>query len=95
MDWEMRAERAPDIELREVTDGFVAYDAARDRLHFLNLTATMLLESCDGSIRARELPDLLAAAYRLEAPPVAEVESCLSRLLEEGLLVISDRRAAP
>lgn len=94
MDWDMRAERAPDIELREVSDGFVAYDAARDRLHFLNLTATMLLESCDGSIRARELPDLLAAAYRLEAPPVAEVESCLSRLLEEGLLVISDRRPA-
>jgi hypothetical protein len=92
MDWEMRAERAPDIELREVTDGFVAYDPARDRLHFLNLTATMLLESCDGNIPARELPDLLAAAYGLDAPPVAEVESCLSRLLEEGLLVIS---AAP
>ena len=94
MDWDMRPERAPDIEIREVTDGFVAYDPARDRLHFLNLTATMLLESCDGNIRARELPELLAAAYQLAEPPIAEVESCLDRLLTEGLLVCNGTRLA-
>jgi len=94
MDWEMRAERAPDIEIREVSDGFVAYDPARDRLHYLNPTANMLLESCDGNIPARELPELLAAAFRLDAPPVAEVESCLAKLLEEGLLVSKDPRLA-
>jgi len=94
MDWEMRAERAPDIEIREVSDGFVAYDPARDRLHYLNPTATMLLESCDGNIPARELPELLAAAFRLDAPPVAEVESCLVKLLKEGLLVSKDPRLA-
>jgi hypothetical protein len=94
MDWEMRVERAPDIEIREVSDGCVAYDPARDRLHYLNLTAALLLESCDGNIPARELPELLAAAYRLDAPPVAEVESCLTRLLEEGLLVSRGARLA-
>jgi hypothetical protein len=94
MDWEMRAHRAPDIEIRKVSDGFVAYDPARDRLHYLNLTATMLLESCDGNIRARELPELLAAAFLLDAPPVAEIESCLARLLEEGLLVSKDAHLA-
>jgi hypothetical protein len=87
MDWDMRAQRAPDIEIREVTDGFVAYDPARDRVHFLNLTATMLLESCDGSMPARELPELIAAAFGLAAPPVAEVENCLAKLLDEGLLI--------
>ena len=51
MDWNMRPERAPGIEIREVTDGFVVYDPGRDRLHFLNLTATLLLESCDGNVR--------------------------------------------
>lgn len=69
MDWDMRVRRAPDIEIREVSEGFVAYDPARDRLHFLNLTATMLLETCDGKVPARDLPELLAAAYRLESPP--------------------------
>jgi hypothetical protein len=94
MDWEMRAQRAPNIEIQEVSDGFVAYDPAHDRLHYLNLTATMLLESCDGNIPARELPDLLAAAFRLDAPPVAEVESCLAKLLDEGLLVNTNARLA-
>ncbi|HZI83124.1 MAG TPA: hypothetical protein VFF44_04370 [Casimicrobiaceae bacterium] len=77
MDWDIRPERAAGIELREVTDGYVAYDTARDRLHFLNVTAMMLLEACDGRLRARELPELLAAAYRLPEPPTAEVERCL------------------
>lgn len=87
VDWDMRVRRAPDIEIREVSEGFVAYDPARDRLHFLNLTATMLLETCDGKVPARDLPELLAAAYQLETAPVREVEDCLNRLLEEGLLV--------
>jgi len=87
MDWDIRPERAPGIEIREVTDGFVVYDPSRDRLHFLNLTATLLLESCDGNLRARELPELLAAAYGLAEVPSSEVENCLAKLLDEGLLV--------
>lgn len=94
MDWDMRVRRAPDIEIREVSEGFVAYDPARDRLHFLNLTATMLLETCDGKVPARDLPELLAAAYRLESPPVQEVETCLTQLLQEGLLVNPAARLA-
>ena len=86
----MCPERAPGIEIREVTDGFVVYDPSRDRLHFLNLTATLLLESCDGNLRARELPELLAAAYGLSDLPSSEVESCLAKLLDEGLLVARD-----
>jgi hypothetical protein len=91
MDWSIRPERAPGIEIREVSDGFVAYDAARDRLHFLNATAMILLELCDGRLEARELTDFIASAYRLTAPPAAEVQACLDKLLAEGLLV----RAAP
>ncbi len=88
MDWDIRPERAAGIELREVTDGYVAYDPARDRLHFLNPTAVMLLEVCDGKLSARELPELLAAAYRLPETPTADVERCVGKLLAEGLLVI-------
>jgi hypothetical protein len=90
MDWNMRPERAPGIEIGEVTDGFVVYDPSRDRLHFLNLTATLLLESCDGNLRAQELSELLAAAYGLAELPSSEVESCLTKLLDEGLLVARD-----
>ena len=75
-----------------MTDGYVAYDAARDRLHFLNATAMMLLELCDGRLAASELPEFIASAYRLPSPPASEVEACLQRLLDEGLLV---ERSAP
>ena len=50
MDWNICLERAPGIEIREAPDGLVVYDAGRDRLHYLNPTAALLLESCDGSL---------------------------------------------
>lgn len=82
--------RAPDLEIRDVPEGFVVYDPARDRLHFLNGSATFVLECCDGTTRVDELPELLAAGFRLDVDPVAEVDSCLARLLEEGLVTIGN-----
>jgi len=89
MDGSTRLEWAPGIEIREAPDGLVAYDAGSDRVHYLNRTAALLLESCDGGVSAGELPGMLAAAFQLESPPAAEVERCLARLVEEGLLVVA------
>lgn len=78
--------RAADLEIREVPDGYVVYDPARDRLHFLNGAAAFVLQCCDGATRADELPALLAAAFRLDADPVAEADACVARLLSEQLV---------
>lgn len=83
--------RAPDLEIREVPEGYVVYDPAHDRLHFLNGSATFVLECCDGATRAGDLPELLAAAFRLENDPAAEVEACLNRFLSEQLVSVSAR----
>ncbi len=80
--------RAPDLEIREVPEGFVVYDPSRDRLHFLNGSAAFVLECCDGATRIDELPALLGAAFRLDAAPHDEVESCLARLTAEGLVAV-------
>jgi hypothetical protein len=90
-----RFKRVADLEIREVPEGFVVYDPGRDRLHFLNGSATFVLEGCDGSTRADELPALLAAAFRLEADPVAEVDACLARLLAEGLVTGAEVPTSP
>ena len=87
MDWSICLERAPGIEIREAPDGIVVYDPGRDRLHYLNPTAALLLESCNGSLPAAELPVLLAAAFDLAVPPAGEVETCLTTLLDQGLLI--------
>ncbi len=87
MDWQMRPRRAPGVELQPVVDGFIVYQTQRDRLHYLNSTAALLLEICDGELRAAELPELLAGVFQLAEPPRSEVEDCLEKLLAEGLLV--------
>jgi hypothetical protein len=87
MDWDAYLQRAPELEINEVTDGFLVYQRDRDRLHFLNATATLVLESCDGTLAAGELPQLVAAAFQLDAPPVDDVAACLRALLREGLLI--------
>ena len=87
MDWNLRPLRVQDLELSAVTDGFVVSRPDHDRIHFLNPTAAFILEVCDGQLQARELPELVAAAFRLENPPVGDVEACLTSLLQEGLLV--------
>jgi hypothetical protein len=87
MDWNIQPLRAKDLELNEVTDGFVVSRPDHDRIHFLNPTAAFILEVCDGHLPARELPGLVAAAFGLDAPPLADVEACLTLLLDEGLVV--------
>lgn len=86
IDWQMKPRRAAEVELSEVTDGFLVYQPSRDRVHYLNPTAALILEICDGSLSASELPPFLAAAFSLSAPPRDEVAACLTKLLAEGLL---------
>ncbi len=90
MDWHARLSRSPGLEINEVTDGFIVYQRDRDRVHFLNATATLVLESCDGTLTAAELPPLVAAAFDLDTPPIADVADCLVVLLREGLLIAGD-----
>jgi Coenzyme PQQ synthesis protein D (PqqD) len=87
MDWDLRLDRAPDLEVTEVIDGFVVHRRDQDRIHYLNPTAAFVLESCNGGLRAGELPDLVAAVFQLEHPPLDDVETCVTALLKEGLLV--------
>jgi hypothetical protein len=89
MDWTLQPRRAADIEIAEVTDGYVASRADGARIHYLNPSAALILEVCDGSLPASELPALLASAFELAEPPVADVEACLAAFIEEGLLLIS------
>jgi hypothetical protein len=90
IDWRMKPRRAAGVELSEVTDGFLVYQPERDRVHYLNATAALLLEICDGSLAASDLPPFLAAAFSLAEPPRDEVASCLATLLAEGLLQAGD-----
>jgi Coenzyme PQQ synthesis protein D (PqqD) len=77
---------AADVEINKVADGYVVYQPDRDRVHYLNHTATIILELCNGSNDAAAIADLLKTAYELPSMPVEEVASCLRQLSDEGLV---------
>jgi hypothetical protein len=84
--------RLEDIDVVEVVDGFVVYHPARDRVHFINHTAAVILELCDGTKTDAAIATLLQRFYELPAPPAGEVAECITQLRAEGL--ISDNRVA-
>jgi hypothetical protein len=86
MDWSRAPRRAEGIEVNEVADGYIVYQATRDRVHYLNHTAVLVLEMCNGRVSAAQIPGLLKQAYDLAEPPTEEVAVCLTKLLDEGLV---------
>ena len=80
------AARIDGIDVVEVDDGFVIYHPDRDRVHFFNHTAAVVLELCDGTKSDAEITQLVQKAWELPEPPEAEVTQCLAQLRDEGLV---------
>ena len=74
------------LEINAVADGYIVYQPDRDRVHYLNQTAALVLELCNGRNAEADLPELLRLAWDLPAPPVEEVAECLEALRKEGLI---------
>ena len=81
-----RPEAASGLDVHEVEDGFVVFDASTDRVHYLNPTATVVFSLCDGTRTAGEVAELVQSAWELDAPPVDEVVACIAQLRDEGVL---------
>jgi hypothetical protein len=79
-------EKAADIEISQVTDGYIVYQPARDRVHYLNQTAAFVFEMCDGSQTVQQLAKIIQMAWELSHPPLEEVADCLASLRSEGLI---------
>lgn len=79
--------RATGIEVVPTADGYVVYDADRDRVHYLNHTAALILEFATGANNDEEITRMLQTAYDLPDPPAREVRECLEQLRAEGLVI--------
>ena len=73
-------------EFNHVPDGYVIYQTARDRVHFLNPTAVIVYELCDGKHNVEQIGHFLEQSYALSAPPLAEVEACVADLVKEEIV---------
>jgi hypothetical protein len=80
-----RPKKSDDLEVDEVEDGFVVYQPDRERVHYLNPTANLILELCDGTLTATQIADVIAQTFDLAVPPSQEVDEALAKLEAEGL----------
>jgi hypothetical protein len=78
--------RAEGLEVNEVADGLVVYQDGPERVHYLNNTAALVFELCTGTNSVEGITDLLRAAFGLDAPPAAEVASCIEQLRSQEVL---------
>jgi hypothetical protein len=76
---------ADDLELEEIDDGFIAYDAARDRVHHLNPTAALVFLLANGQNTAVDIARMVQAQFNLDAAPLDEVETVLDQFSQEGI----------
>jgi hypothetical protein len=78
--------RAGNIEINEVEDGYIIYQSEKDRVHYLNHTAVVVLECCTGKNTVEDIEKIVQKAYDLPEAPKKEVHDCLNTLFSEGLI---------
>ena len=78
--------RASGLEVQEVDDGFMIHQPERDRVHYLNHTAVLVLELSTGENSPARIAELVAAAYGLAEMPETDVTAVLEKLRDEGLV---------
>ncbi len=82
-----RFQQVGDLEITKMPDGYVVYRPESDRVLFLNMTAAVIFELCDGRQSLGEIMEILVSGYELDEFPAAEFETCVTNLLDEGLIL--------
>jgi Coenzyme PQQ synthesis protein D (PqqD) len=78
--------RLAELGINRIEDGFVIYEADRDRAHYLNHSAVAVLELCDGRRSVLQIAECIRKLYDLGKVPRRDVEGVLAKLGGEGLV---------
>ena len=76
-----------DLDISPADEGFIIYQPELDLVHFLNPSAVLILELCNGENSPEQIVDLVKEAYGLPDTPAKEVEEALKHLKAGGLLL--------
>ena len=79
--------RSDAIEIKAMTDGYIVHQPERDRIHYLNHTAALVLELCTGRVSVEDISRMIGDAFDLTEPPADYVETCVERLIAKELMV--------
>ena len=78
--------RVDGLEINPVEDGFMIYQPEKDRVHYLNHTAVLVLELCNGRNSPTKIAEVVRAAYGVSEPLEKEVNEILAKMQDEGLV---------
>ena len=81
-----RPRRLAELDINQIEDGFVIHQANRDRAHYLNHSAVVVLELCDGQRSVSDIAECIRKVYGLGTAPRRDVEDVLAKLAAEGLI---------
>jgi hypothetical protein len=82
----IRYRQVSGLEINQTPDGWVIYQNETDRVHFLNPTAALIFELCNGRHTVMEMDTILSTAFALPAPMAEKVGLCVSSLVDQGLV---------
>jgi len=80
--------RADDLEINTIDGGFMVYQPERNRVHYLNHTAVLVLELCNGRDSIEQIAGVVKEAYGLAEAPEMEVREIIARMEGEALVSI-------
>jgi hypothetical protein len=78
--------RSAGLEVHEVPDGYIVYHGARDNVSYLNKTAAIIFELCDGKLATDDIIARVAKMFDLTSSSHDEIRTCMGSLIKEGLL---------
>lgn len=79
-------QKADGLAMHAMDDQFVVYEASTDTIHYLNPSAALVLEFCDGDHSLSDIAAVVQETYGLDCAPLGEVDGCLVDLRKTGLI---------
>jgi Coenzyme PQQ synthesis protein D (PqqD) len=78
--------QASGLEVQELASGLLVHQVGQDGLHYLNNTAAVVFQLCDGNHTVAEIGAQLALAFGLTEVAADVAEHCISELRAKGVL---------
>jgi hypothetical protein len=78
--------RVPDLDVHEVPDGYVVYHGTKDSVSYLNKTAAIVFEFCDGKLSDDDIVQRVLKLFDTPDSSRGEIEACFEQLTKEGLI---------
>jgi hypothetical protein len=79
--------QATNLDIHEVPDGYIVYQSERDQVHFLNPTAAVIFEFCNGKHETDDIVALVAKAFELGPAAHDEIRAGIESLIKQGLVL--------